>query len=81
MDLWFEKIVKPKSKGDAYLCRMADDFICAFRYKEDAERFYAVLGKRMGKFGLVLAQEKTKIISFSRFRKHEKTSFEFLGFE
>ena len=81
LDLWFEKIVKPKSKGDAYLCRMADDFICAFRYKEDAERFYAVLGKRMGKFGLVLAQEKTKIISFSRFRKHEKTSFEFLGFE
>jgi len=30
---------------------------------------------------LELAEEKTKIVSFSRFRKHENTSFEFLGFE
>lgn len=37
--------------------------------------------KRLGKFGLELAEEKTKIISFSRFRKRENTSFEFLGFE
>ena len=81
LDLWFEKVVKPRCKGEAYLCRAADDFICAFRYKEDADRFYRVLGKRLSKFNLELAEEKTKIISFSRFRKHENTSFEFLGFE
>ncbi|WP_218076094.1 group II intron reverse transcriptase/maturase [Desulfuribacillus stibiiarsenatis] len=80
LDLWFEKIVKPRSISDAYLCRFADDFICAFRYKQDAERFYKALGKRLGKFKLELAEEKTKVISFSRFRKHENTSFEFLGF-
>jgi len=57
------------------------DFVCAFRYKEDAERFYQMLPKRMAKFGLELAEEKTKIISFSRFRKHEKTYFGFLGME
>lgn len=81
LDLWFEKKVKPRSSGETYICRLADDFICAFRYKEDAERFYNALGNRLGKFGLELAEEKTKIISFSRFRKHENTSFDFLGFE
>jgi hypothetical protein len=81
LDLWFDKIVKPQSKSNAYLCRMADDFICAFRYKEDAERFHASLGSRLRKFGLEPAEEKTKIISFSRFRKQRNNSFEFLGFE
>lgn len=81
VDLWFEKIVKPACEGEAYLCRYADDFVCAFRYKSDAERFYQVLGRRLKKFGLELAEEKTNIISFTRFRKYENTSFEFLGFE
>ncbi len=81
LDLWFEKVVKPAFKGESYICRLADDFICAYRYKAEAERFYKVLGKRLGKFRLELAEEKTKIVSFSRFRKCENTSFEFLGFE
>lgn len=81
LDKWFQVVIKLRSKGEAYICRFADDFVCAFRYKEDAERFYQALPKRMAKFGLELAEEKTKIISFSRFRKHEKTYFEFLGME
>ena len=81
IDLWFEKKVKPACEGESYICRYADDFICAFRYKDDAERFYNALGERLNKFGLELAKEKTNIISFSRFRKHENTYFEFLGFE
>ena len=81
LDVWFEKVVRPHCSGDAYLCRYADDFVCLFRYKEDAERLYAALGARLGKFGLEMAPDKTKIISFSRFRKWEKTSFDFLGFE
>jgi len=81
LDLWFEKKVIPKCEGEAYICRFADDFVCAFRYKQDAERFYRVLGKRLEKFGLELAEEKTNIIRFTRFRKEENSSFEFLGFE
>ncbi len=81
LDLWFEKVVKSKIEGQAYICRYCDDFITAFRYKQDAERFYKTLGKRLGKFGLEVATGKTNIISFSRFRKQENTSFEFLGFE
>jgi len=80
LDLWFEKAVKPNCEGAAYLCRFADDFVCAFQYKRDAEKFYEVLGKRLNKFSLELAPEKTKIIKFGPFHE-EKNSFEFLGFE
>ena len=81
LDIWFEKVVKPRCEGQAYLCRYADDFVCAFRYKKDADRFYQALGKRLNKFNLELSKEKTNIISFSRFRKEENTAFDFLGFE
>ncbi len=81
LDLWFEKIVKPRCEGEAYLCRYCDDFVCTFRYKKDAEKFYIALGNRLGKFGLELSKEKTNIISFSKFRKEENTHFDFLGLE
>lgn len=81
LDLWFEKRVTQSCKGMNYICRYADDFVCAFQYKQDAAQFYREIGKRLGKFGLELAQEKTNIISFSRFRKEENTKFELLGFE
>ena len=80
LDLWFEKKVKPNCKGEIYLCRYADDFICAFRFKEDAEEFYKALIKRLNKFGLSLSPDKTRIIKFSRFEK-DANYFEFLGFE
>ena len=80
LDLWFEKKVKPDCKGEAYLCRYADDFICAFRFKDDAEEFYKALVKRLEKFGLSLSRDKTRIIKFSRFEK-DANYFEFLGFE
>ena len=81
LDMWFEKVVKPRCEGVAYLCRYADDFVCAFQYKREAERFYGVLKGRLRKFGLELSEEKTNIIPFSRYRKEEKSWFEFLGFE
>lgn len=80
LDVWFEQIVKSHCVGKAYLCRYADDFICAFTNEYDAKRFYKVLGKRLARFNLELAEDKTHIIRFSRFQK-EKTQFEFLGFE
>ena len=81
VDLWFEKTVKAQSKGETYICRVADDFVCAFRFKDEAEKFYNTLGKRLGKFGLELAEEKTKIIRFSKFIQPGNGSFDFLGFE
>jgi group II intron reverse transcriptase/maturase len=80
LDEWFEEVVKAHC-GQAYYCRYADDFICAFQNRRDAERFYEVLGKRLEKFGLTLAEEKTRIIRFSRLHMEDKAMFEFLGFE
>jgi RNA-directed DNA polymerase len=81
LDLWFEKIVKPNCEGEACLWRYCDDFVCAFRYKEDAAKFYRTLPKRLRKFGLEQAEEKTQIIEFNRWQTEQKSSFEFLGFE
>lgn len=78
LDVWFEEVVKKHCKGRAYLCRYADDFVCAFELESDAQRFYRVLPKRLAKYGLEVAAEKTNIIQFD---KGSKASFEFLGFE
>ncbi len=80
LDEWFEEVVKGHC-GQAYYCRYADDFICAFQSQRDAQRFYEVLGKRLEKFGLTLAEEKTRVIRFSRLHGEDKALFEFLGFE
>jgi len=81
LDMWFEQIVKPHSVGRAYLCRYADDFVCAFSNKCDAERFYNELGRRLAMFNLQLAENKTNIIRFSQSLTKDKTHFDFLGFE
>ena len=81
LDLWFHEVVKKHCRGEACLIRYADDFVCAFQYREDAERFYKALGKRLEKFGLALSVDKTRVIPFSRHITPGKTSFDFLGFE
>jgi len=78
LDAWFEEVVRPHCKGRAYLCRYADDFVCAFELESDAQRFYDVLPNRLAKFGLEVAPEKTHLL---RFHGQSKTRFEFLGFE
>jgi hypothetical protein len=81
LDLWFEKVVVSHCDGEAMICRYADDFVCAFRYQRDAEKFYRLLPKRLAKFGLQVAPEKTRILRFSRFHPSMKRRFTFLGFE
>jgi RNA-directed DNA polymerase len=81
LDLWFERIVKPRCSGDVMLMRFADDFVCCFQYREDERRFSKDLGMRLGKFKLELSVEKTKVIRFTRFETENNNSFTFLGFE
>lgn len=81
LDVWFEKIIRNQSRGEARIIRYADDFVCAFEQKQDAEMFYQALSKRLGKFGLEIAPEKTKIVPFSRIRLSQSKRFDFLGFE
>ena len=79
LDLYFEKYIKPRLKGEAYLVRYADDFIIMFQYENEANKVYELLIKRLAKFGLEMEQEKTRMLPFGRF-KGTKETFDFLGF-
>ena len=81
LDLWFEKRIKRECNGEALIIRYADDFVCAFQYKQEAELFYQQLSERLGKFGLEVSPEKTRILLFSRSRLKQSKTFDFLGFE
>lgn len=87
LDLWFEKVVKPRMRGEVYLVRYIDDFVVCFQYRSDAKRFQSALSKRLAKFSLELEPNKTRLVEFGRFahrdakkwnRKME--TFYFLGF-
>jgi RNA-directed DNA polymerase len=88
LDTWFMEVVKKHCAGEAHLVRYADDFVGGFEYKEDAEKFYRALIKRLEKFGLEIAVEKTRIIAFGKNAvheckqqgKHKPDTFDFLGF-
>ena len=66
----------------------ADDAVLGFQHRNEAERFLEQLRERLGKFGLELHPEKTRLIEFGRFaaerrREHGKgkpETFTFLGF-
>jgi len=81
LDLWFEKRIKRQCKGEALIIRYADDWVCAFQYQRDAKMFYEQLEERLGKFGLEVSPEKTKILLFNRKELEQSETFDFLGFE
>jgi RNA-directed DNA polymerase len=88
LDLWFERVVKPRLRGEAYLVRYIDDFVVCCQYRSDALRLQEVLRHRLGRFGLTLEPTKTKLVEFGRFAqrhasKHGRNRPEtiyFLGF-
>lgn len=87
LDLWFEKKVKSKMKGFTQLIRYADDFVVLFQSGREAGVFSQMLKERLAKFGLKIAQGKSRTIEFGRYvwqraqRQGEKVAtFGFLGF-
>ena len=87
LDLWFERVVKPRIEGEVYLIRYLDDFVVCFQYRADALRFREVLEGRLQKFLLSLEPTKTKLVEFGRFAtRHAKErgkrmeTISFLGF-
>ena len=67
LDLWFERVVKCRLRGEAHLVRYIDDFVICFQYRSDALRVLDTLRLRLGKFGLTLEPTKTKLVEFGRF--------------
>ena len=66
LDLWIEKDIKKRYKGEVWLIRYADDFVVCFEYEKEAYKFYEELKERLKKFKLQLAEDKTKIIKFGK---------------
>jgi RNA-directed DNA polymerase len=89
LDVWFERDVKPRLRGRAFLIRYADDFIMGFACEEDARRVLEVLPKRFGKYGLTIHPDKTRLAPFVGPGRPKRGSqepgdrpgtFDFLGF-
>ena len=88
LDLWVEQWRKKQARGDVIIVRYADDAVLGFEHRTEAERFLEELRERLGKFGLELHPEKTRLIEFGRFAaEHRKQrgegkpeTFNFLGF-
>jgi len=88
LDKWFEREVKPRLAGDAFLVRYADDFVLVCAQGHDARRVMEVLPKRLGRFGLTLHPDKTRMVYFKRptwrpgrgHRGPRPQTFDLLGF-
>lgn len=80
LDMWFEIVVKKYCKGFCRMIRYADDFVCCFEYKAEAEEFFMKLQDRLAKFKLEIEVNKSKIIPFGRNATGSKETFDFLGF-
>jgi len=88
LDRWFEEMVKPKMLGRCSLIRYADDAVMVFSSERDARRVFETLPKRLGKYGLALHPDKTRLIGLYPPPRQGKPSgggpanesFDFLGF-
>jgi RNA-directed DNA polymerase len=88
LDLWVDQWRRKEAAGDVIIVRYADDAVLGFQHRADAERFLEQLRERLGKFGLELHPEKTRLIEFGRYaaerrkRRGERKpeTFNFLGF-
>ena len=85
---WFKERIQPKLKGFSGIVVYADDFVCCFQHKEEAEAFYERLRRRMEYFGLHLEESKSRLIEFGRYAETNRKrrgdgkpeTFTFLGF-
>jgi len=80
-DLWISKVVARESKGSVLFRRYADDSIVCFERKADADAYLRELPKRLAKFGLELAGEKSALVKFNRWEMESSGKFTFLGFD
>ena len=87
-DLWVAKWRRGQARGDMIVIRYADDTLLGFEHEKDAIRMLSELSERLGKFGLRLHEEKTRLIEFGRYAAERRAkrgerrpeTFDFLGF-
>jgi group II intron reverse transcriptase/maturase len=87
-DLWVARWERRQARGAMVVARWADDFIVGFEHRKDAEAFLEELRERLGKYGLELHPQKTRLIEFGRYAATNRRerglgkpeTFTFLGF-
>jgi RNA-directed DNA polymerase len=87
-DLWVQAWRRKQARGDVIVVRFADDIVLGFQNESEAGRFRQELAERLGKFGLELHPEKTRLLEFGPFAAENRKrrgqgkpeTFDFLGF-
>jgi RNA-directed DNA polymerase len=87
-DLWAQRWRRTAVRGDMVVVRYLDDFIVGFQDRADAERFLDAVRARLGRFGLSLHPDKTRLLEFGRYAASNRQrrgdqkpeTFQFLGF-
>lgn len=80
-DQWIKKVVSKHSKGQVLFRRYADDSVVCFERNDDAQAYLRELPKRLKKFGLQIAEEKSSLVKFNRWEPDQSGKFTFLGFD
>jgi group II intron reverse transcriptase/maturase len=87
VDEWYAEAVAPRLRGPSTLVRYCDDFVTMCACEADAQRVLEVLALRLGKYGLQLHPDKTRVVDFRASQRGPDdsdgglpTSFNFLGF-
>ena len=89
-DVWFENEVKPRLCGKSFMVRYADDIVIFLQNENEARRVMEVIPKRLGRFGLTMHPDKSRIVRFCQpkftWRPGDDSgfqppgTFDFLGF-
>ncbi len=88
LDLWVQRWRRTVATGKVITVRYADDFVVGFQREADARRMLSNLKNRLSKFGLMLHEDKTRLLEFGRFAVERRArrsagrpeTFSFLGF-
>ena len=88
VDQWTDQW-RQKRRGDVTIVRYADDAIIGFQNEYEARLYLKQLQEQLGKYGLELNEDKTRLIRFGRFARLNREergegkpeTFTFLGFQ
>jgi group II intron reverse transcriptase/maturase len=88
LDLWVHQWRTRHTHGRVVIVRYADDFVMGFQYEADAQKMRVALRERLAAFGLMLHEEKTRLLEFGRLSTEQRKArgdrrpetFAFLGF-
>lgn len=86
--LWYKAYFEKRGKGKSFLVVYADDYLAGFEEKEEAERYFIEMQKRLTRFGLEIEPSKSRLLEFGRYAKERRKrrgkgkpeTFDFLGF-